>query len=179
MFVILIPSNKVIIGPDEEEAYNEIFKVQINYPEFPGGFSELQRFFTRSLKYPKLDVKDQLIGEVTCRFKVNRDGSVVDVHVVRSLGAPYDNEVLCIINSQPKWKPGKARGKPTSGICEVTILFSEDETQKPDIKKVELIKLNGATEDCSTLPAEKGYERISKKYRWLNDITIEFLNSDL
>lgn len=173
---IFKPSNQTI-DPDEEYAYNEIFMVQIYYPEFPGGFSNLDRFFTRSLKYPKLDVKDQLTGDVICRFKVNRDGTVVDAHVVKSLGAPYDNEVLRIINSQPKWKPGKASGLPASGMCEVTVFFSGYEVQKQKIKRVEFIKLYvPALGGSFVYPAEKGYERMSKKYRRLNDMTIEFDN---
>lgn len=79
---------------------------------------------------------------------------------------------------QPKWLPGSARGKSTSGICEVTISFGEHEVQNGEIKKIEFVELlNMNTVEGGLIHSvEKGYERISKKYRSLNDITIEFDN---
>ena len=171
---IFEPSNQ-IIDPDEE--YNEIFNLHVNYPEFSGGISRLERFFTNNLQRLKLDVKDRLTGEVTSRFRVGKDGSVDNAYVIKSLSAPYDNEVLRIINMQPHWKPGKARWRPTSGICEVTVFFSGDEVQKQYIKRIELIELDPKTlGDSFVFPAENGYERLIKKYRRLNDITIKFDN---
>lgn len=61
--LLFIPINKTI-DPDEEYESNEIFKLQIHYPEFPGGFSDLECFFTKSLKRLKIEEKDRLMGRL-------------------------------------------------------------------------------------------------------------------
>jgi protein TonB len=42
---------------------------------------------------------------------VNRDGSIVDVEVVRPVDSSLDKEAIRVIKSMPKWSPGKQRGK--------------------------------------------------------------------
>ena len=65
------------------------------------------------MKYPEEAQKLGIQGRVICQFVVNKDGSIVDVEVVRSSGDPLlDNEAIRVIRSMPKWKPGKQRGKP-------------------------------------------------------------------
>ena len=54
----------------------------------------------------------------------NKDGSIVDVVVVRSSGdASLDKEAIRVINSMPKWKPGKQRGKPVRVKYTVPVNF--------------------------------------------------------
>ena len=50
-------------------------------------------------------------GRVICQFVVNRDGSIVDVEVVRSVDPSLDKEAIRVIKSMPAWSPGKQRGK--------------------------------------------------------------------
>lgn len=44
-------------------------------------------------------------------FVVNRDGSISDVEVARSVDPSLDNEALRVINSMPRWIPGQQGGK--------------------------------------------------------------------
>ena len=44
-------------------------------------------------------------------YVVNKDGSIVDVQVVRSIDPSLDKEAIRVIQSMPKWTPGKQRGK--------------------------------------------------------------------
>ncbi len=50
-------------------------------------------------------------GKVIVQFVVNKDGSIVDLVVVRSVHPYLDKEVFRVIKTMPKWKPGKQRGK--------------------------------------------------------------------
>ena len=100
-------------APVEEEEEEVIFMVVESMPEFPGGPQTMMRYIGENIKYPVIAQENGIQGRVICQFVVNKDGSIVDVVVVRSSGdASLDKEAVRVINSMPKWKPGKQRGKP-------------------------------------------------------------------
>ena len=100
-------------APEEEEEEEVIFVVVETMPEFPGGQQALFKFLSENVKYPVIAQENGIQGRVICQFVVNKDGSIVDIEVVRSGGDPsLDKEAVRVIKSMPKWKPGKQRGKP-------------------------------------------------------------------
>ena len=99
-------------APVEEEEEEVVFVVVETMPEFPGGQQALFKYLSENVKYPVIAQENGIQGRVICQFVVNKDGSIVDVEVVRSGGdAPLDKEAVRVIKSMPKWKPGKQRGK--------------------------------------------------------------------
>lgn len=99
-------------APVEEEEEEVVFVVVETMPEFPGGQQALFKYLSENVKYPVIAQENGIQGRVICQFVVNKDGSIVDVEVVRSGGdASLDKEALRVIKSMPKWKPGKQRGK--------------------------------------------------------------------
>ena len=111
-------------APVEEEEEEVIFMVVETMPEFPGGQQALFKFLGENVKYPVIAQENGIQGRVICQFVVNKDGSIVDVVVVRSSGEPsLDKEALRVINSMPKWKPGKQRGKPVRVKYTVPVNF--------------------------------------------------------
>ena len=99
--------------PNNNENYEEvIFMVVEQMPEFPGGQQAMMKFISENLQYPVAAQENGIQGRVICQFVINRDGSIVDVIVVRSAGDQYlDNEAIRVIKSMPKWRPGKQKGK--------------------------------------------------------------------
>lgn len=110
---------EVVIAPpvveapiEEEEDDNVVFQVVETMPEFPGGQAALFKYLSENVKYPVIAQENGIQGRVICQFVVNKDGSIVDVEVVRSGGdASLDKEAVRVIKSMPKWNPGKQRGK--------------------------------------------------------------------
>ena len=99
-------------APVEEEEEEVVFVVVETMPEFPGGQQALFKYLSENVKYPVIAQENGIQGRVICQFVVNKDGSMVDVEVVRSGGdASLDKEAVRVIKSMPKWKPGKQRGK--------------------------------------------------------------------
>ena len=99
-------------APQEEEEEEVIFVVVESMPEFPGGQQALFKYLSENVEYPVIAQENGIQGRVICQFVVNKDGSIVDVEVVRSGGDPsLDKEAVRVIKSMPKWKPGKQRGK--------------------------------------------------------------------
>ena len=86
-------------------------------PDFPRGQKELLSFFlSRNIKYPTKAIESKIQGRVIVQFVVNKDGSISNAKIVRSVDPDLDKEALRVINSMPQWKPGMQKG---ACICEV------------------------------------------------------------
>ena len=111
-------------APVEEEEEEVVFVIVESMPEFPGGQQALFKYLSENVKYPVIAQENGIQGRVICQFVVNKDGSIVDVEVVRSGGDPsLDKEAIRVIKSMPKWKPGKQRGKPVRVKYTVPVNF--------------------------------------------------------
>lgn len=95
----------------EEEDDNVVFVVVESMPSFPGGDAALFKYLNDNIKYPVIAQESGIQGRVICQFVVNRDGSIVDIEVVRSVDKSLDAEAIRVIKNMPKWSPGKQRGK--------------------------------------------------------------------
>ena len=81
------------------------------YPKFPGGPEKMFEFIAYNLRWPGDD--DSCIqGRVVVSFIVEKDGSLTDVKVIKSLDPAFDKEAVRVVKSMPKWEPGMWRGKP-------------------------------------------------------------------
>jgi len=106
-------------GNDEEE----IFQVVEEMPEFPGGMEALLKYLGTNIKYPTIAQEQGIQGRSIIEFVVNKDGSIVDPNVIKSLDPSCDKEALRVIKAMPKWKPGKQRGKPVRVKYTVPVQF--------------------------------------------------------
>ncbi|MFO8129574.1 MAG: energy transducer TonB [Bacteroidales bacterium] len=97
----------------EEEVVEEapIFMVVESMPEFPGGTENLYKYLGENIKYPQMAKESGIQGIVYVTFVVEKDGSVTDVRVLRGIGGGCDEEAIRVVESMPKWNPGKQRGK--------------------------------------------------------------------
>ena len=98
----------VVEEPEKEE---EIFQVVEAMPEFPGGTAALMKWLKDNMKYPSICQDNGIQGRVIVQFVVNKDGSIVDPVVARSVDPYLDKEALRVVKAMPKWKPGEQRGK--------------------------------------------------------------------
>lgn len=107
---------QVVIQPPvqvkvEEEDTEVIFMVVESMPSFPGGDAALFKYLSDNIRYPVIAQESGIQGRVICQFVVNRDGSIVDIEVVRSVDRSLDAEAVRVIQNMPRWTPGKQRGK--------------------------------------------------------------------
>ena len=93
--------------PDPNKAYDVVDEM----PQFPGGPSALFEFISKNIQYPKEAVDANLQGRVIVSFVVEKDGSVSNAKVVRPIDPLLDAEALRVVNSMPKWIPGKQNGE--------------------------------------------------------------------
>ena len=81
-------------------------------PSFPGGDAAQIAFLSNNLRYPAVAMEQGIQGRVVTQFVVDKDGSITDVKVVRSLDPMLDKEAVRLVKSMPKWTPGKLNGSP-------------------------------------------------------------------
>ena len=96
---------------EEEPEEEEIFQVVEDPPAFPGGMAALMKFLSKNINYPPIAAENGVQGRVIVQFVVNKDGTVVDPTVLRSVDPYLDKEAIRVIKLMPKWKPGMQRGK--------------------------------------------------------------------
>ena len=96
------------VKPKEEE--NKVFDVVEQMPSYPGGMGALMQYLSSHIKYPVIAEENGIQGRVICTFVVERDGSITDVKIAKSVDPSLDKEAMRVVSSMPKWIPGKQNG---------------------------------------------------------------------
>ena len=105
------------------EVSNKVFDVVEEMPHFPGGAAALQAFLSSNTKYPVVAQENGVQGRVIVSFVVERDGSITDVRVVRSVDPSLDREASRVVRSMPRWSPGKQNGSAVRVKYTVPVVF--------------------------------------------------------
>ena len=108
-------------GGGEGEA--KVFTYVEQMPVFPGGEAALQKFIHDHLKYPQVSLEEGVQGTVMLRFVVNENGSVGDVQILKSLDTYCDREAKRVVQSLPRFTPGRQQGKPVKVWFQFPIRF--------------------------------------------------------
>lgn len=91
---------------------DKVFDVVEQMPEYPGGMQALFEFLKQNIKYPEDAQKQKVEGRVLAKFVVETDGSISNIEVVKHAFPSLDAEAERVIQSMPKWMPGKQKGQP-------------------------------------------------------------------
>ena len=107
-----------IYGPEEGEG--DIFRIVEEMPKFPG---DVNTWLAKNTRYPMIALENGIQGKVFVEFVIEKDGSITNVRVLRSVDPSLDKEAIRVVSSMPKWKPGKQRGKAIRVSYTVPINF--------------------------------------------------------
>lgn len=113
----------VAYGSVEKTAQEEVFFIVDEMPEFSGGQLAFRQHIARAIKYPVAAQEKGIQGKVYVNFVVGKDGSVKNAKILRSADPSLDTEALRVVNSLPKWKPGKQKGVEVAVSYTVPINF--------------------------------------------------------
>lgn len=97
------------VKPKVEEY--KVFEVVEQMPSFPGGDVALMQYLSKNIKYPPVAEEMGIQGRVICTFVVERDGSVSDIRIARSVDPSLDKEAIRVVSGMPKWIPGRQNGQ--------------------------------------------------------------------
>ena len=109
--------------PPKHEEENKVFDVVEQMPSFPGGQSALMSWLSQNIKYPVIAAENGVQGRVVVQFVVEKDGSITDVKVVRSVDPSLDKEASRVVKSMPHWIPGKQNGSAVRVKYTVPVSF--------------------------------------------------------
>ena len=101
-----------------------IFQVVEEMPEFPGGMEECMKFIKQNTQYPLEAHRKGIHGRVLVSCVISDKGDIESPHIYRSVDPLLDAEALRVIQSMPKWKPGKQRGKPVNVMFMFPVAFN-------------------------------------------------------
>ena len=97
-----------------------VYEVVEQMPSFPGGQEALMTYINHNIKYPEEDCGQ---GRVIVSFIVEKDGSITNATIRRSVDSAFDREALRVISSMPKWIPGKNNGRNVRVRFNVPVQF--------------------------------------------------------
>lgn len=92
-------------------------------PQYPGGDAAILQFIAQNLKYPVSAMEQGVQGHVVVEFVVEKDGSMSDVKVVRSVDSALDKEALRVVKALSKFTPGTKNGQPVRARYTLPITF--------------------------------------------------------
>ena len=97
-----------------------VYEVVEQMPSFPGGQEALMTYINHNIKYSEEDCGQ---GRVIVSFIVEKDGSITNATIRRSVDSAFDREALRVISSMPKWIPGKNNGRNVRVRFNVPVQF--------------------------------------------------------
>ena len=103
---------------------NVVYDVTETLPQFPGGQGVMMKYLAANIKYPASAVKAKKQGRVIVAFVIQKDGSVTNARIVRSVDPELDAEALRIVKAMPNWTPGTQDGKPVNVRYTIPVVFS-------------------------------------------------------
>jgi len=112
-------NNKIV-----QEETEVIHRFADQMPEYPGGMQEAYAYIRKNTVYPEQARNNNIQGTTVLQFVVNKDGRVDRVSVVASSHPFLDKEAVRIVQSMPKWIPGKMNGNNVPCYFTIPITFT-------------------------------------------------------
>lgn len=101
---------KITLKKATSTGSDEVYFMVDEMPQFPGGDAALMMSIAQSVKYPVEAQEKGIQGKVMITFVVSKTGDVKDARVAKGVDPLLDKEALRVINTLPKWIPGKQNG---------------------------------------------------------------------
>ena len=106
-----------------------------NMPEFPGGSMAMLQYLSGNIKYPEEARDNNIQGRVIISFIIEKDGSIINAEVVKSVHELLDSEALRCVTAMPAWTPGTQQGEPVRVRYTIPINFKLNDSDS-DFKSV-------------------------------------------
>ncbi|MDR2882726.1 MAG: energy transducer TonB [Alistipes sp.] len=107
-FVVEVP-----VAVEEELVEDIPLLIAEEMPSFQGGDLNAFRTWVQTrLQYPRIASENNIQGTVTLKFVIERDGTLTNIEALNSPDRSLTEEATRVLNTSPKWEPGKQRNRP-------------------------------------------------------------------
>lgn len=106
-----------------QESQEKVYDVVEEMPSFPGGQSALMQYLGNNVQYPFEAQENGVQGRVIISFVVENDGGISHVKVAKSANPALDREAMRVVETMPKWIPGKQNGECVRVRYSVPVVF--------------------------------------------------------
>lgn len=114
----------VTTSQEEKETVEVLNNAMVDTPvKFRGGESALLQFISQNLVYPVIAQEQEIQGSVILEFVVEKDGSIGDVKVIKSLSKECDQAAIDVVRKLPRFTPARKQGKPVAVMFRLPIRF--------------------------------------------------------
>ncbi len=114
----------VTTSQEEKETVEVLNNAMVDTPvKFRGGESALLQFISQNLVYPVIAQEQEIQGSVILEFVVEKDGSIGDVKVIKSLSKECDQAAIDVVRKLPRFTPARKQGKPVAVKFRLPIRF--------------------------------------------------------
>lgn len=114
-----------VVADDEEEIIEDapLIKAEV-MPTFQGGdLNTFRQWVQKQLRYPQIALENNITGRVTLQFVIEKDGRLTGIKVLASPDASLSEEAIRVVQSSPKWTPGKQRNQPVRVSFSLPVMF--------------------------------------------------------
>jgi TonB family protein len=94
------------------------FSIVDSWPMYPGGVDGITKHIITHVKYPAAALEAKVQGVVIIAYLVQKDGTVGEVRVVKSVHPALDQEAIRVIQLMKPWKPVIQRGEPVKVLMQ-------------------------------------------------------------
>lgn len=108
----------------KETDTDAVFTFVEKAPVFQGGDGALIKFLQNNIKYPATERDNEIEGTVFIKFIVEKDGSVSNAEILKSISPGLDKEALRVVNLFPNFSPGMQGGKPVRVSFTLPVKFA-------------------------------------------------------
>ncbi len=102
---------------------NTVYVAVDKIASFPGGLKSMVEYMEGELNYPEDAQSRNVQGRVMVTFVINKDGSIQDVTVQKSVDPSLDSEAIRMVKAMPKWTPAERDGKVVRSRYTLPVLF--------------------------------------------------------
>ena len=90
-----------------------------------------------NVEYPEQARTAEVEGTVYASFCIDKDGSVSNITILKDIGYGCGDEVVKMLQSMPRWKPARVRGKNVRSEFNLPVTFtlSDGEDMEPKEKR--------------------------------------------
>ena len=99
-------------------------------PQYPGGENEMFKYLAMNVHYPQTAMAAGVQGRVVVEFVVEKDGSLGNITVLKSVSPDLDAEAVRVAETMPAWTPGQKDGQPVRCKMALPVSFKLTSSDK-------------------------------------------------